>query len=96
VVERKTKMPHSTQYVIEPRTVPCKGKVLSNGWCEEHQVSQQILEAGALINYPSVQLGEHRSVGVGKACWEAHVLRGPLKWLQRDLARITFVAKQPH
>lgn len=48
----------------------CTGKPLTpNGWCNEHQKSALLLDMGARLGYPRVELGA-TAIGAGLANWE--------------------------
>jgi hypothetical protein len=37
---------------------PCTGRTLKNGWCLTHQYCQELLERGARIGYPRMQVND--------------------------------------
>ncbi len=94
LVERRVQIPHTTQTYREPRLVPCKQKPLANGWCEEHQLAQTMLDLGALVEYPALQLNQYRGIQDGKATWEEYVIRAPRHWVQRDLQKVQALLQQ--
>ena len=66
--------------------VPCQGKPLAgSAWCPEHQQAQTLLDLGAILGYPRIQLTRHRAIGLGRGSWEAYACRAPAKWLCHDL-----------
>jgi DNA primase len=64
----------------------CPGRVRSNGWCETHQGAQHLLDLGALLDYPRLELTPHRAIGAGKGSWEAYASYAPARWLEHDLS----------
>jgi DNA primase len=94
LVERIVQVPHTKQTYREPRLVPCKQKPLTNGWCEEHQLAQKMLDLGALVDYPALQLNQYRGIQDGKATWEEYVIRAPRRWLQRDIQKVQALVQQ--
>jgi DNA primase len=78
-------------YTVVDRTghikgVPCQGKALArSGWCAEHEQAQTLLDLGAQLGYPRIQLTRHRAIGAGRGSWEAYACRAPASWLQHDL-----------
>jgi Toprim-like len=67
------------------KAVACQGKPLANGWCAEHQEAQTLLDLGARLGYPRVQLTQYRAIASGRGGWEAYACRAPDKWLRHDL-----------
>lgn len=57
---------------------PCTGKPLKNGWCNEHQLSHELLVLGARLGYPRLQVNIVLWIGAGRGNWEyaAQRLRG--------------------
>jgi DNA primase len=76
------------------RAARCRGKALANGWCETHQHAQEVLELGARLGYPRLELTAHRAVGAGKGCWEAYAMRATPRWLRHDLPRMKALVAQ--
>ena len=78
-------------YAVVDRTgsikaVPCQGKPLAyTSWCAEHQHAQTLLDLGARLGYPRIQLTRHRAIGAGRGNWEAYACRAPATWLRHDL-----------
>ena len=70
------------------RATKCPGRVRSNGWCETHQGAQNLLDLGALLDYPRLKLTPHRAIGAGKGSWEAYASCAPARWLEHDLPRL--------
>jgi hypothetical protein len=75
---------------------PCFQTPLAGGWCKEHIRSGQLLELGASLGYPEVELSfqagygkqASRTIGDGIVGWEAYAEIAPERWLIRDMARI--------
>jgi Toprim-like len=67
--------------------VPCQGKPLveRSGWCAEHQQAQTLLDIGAQLGYPRIQVTRQRAIGAGRGSWEAYACRAPAGWLCHDL-----------
>jgi hypothetical protein len=69
---------------------------LQGGWCKEHARSGQLLELGASLGFPEMELSfdagygkrAARIIGSGIAGWEAYAEVAPERWLVRDMARI--------
>ena len=76
------------------RASRCLAKALANGWCEAHQHAQEVLDLGARLGYPHLDLTPHRAVGAGKGCWQAYAARATTRWLQHDLPRMKAVVAQ--
>lgn len=60
--------------------LPCHNEPADNGFCSEHQASYDILQIGAKLGYPELQIPftwKHktlqRTVHAGLQCWEEHV-----------------------
>lgn len=70
------------------KTAPCQGRPLAHGWCAEHQEAQVLLDLGARLGYPRLQLTEYRAVGAGRANWQAYACRAPARWLHHDCSFI--------
>jgi hypothetical protein len=74
----------------------CIETPLQGGWCKEHVRSGQLLELGATLGYPEVELSfqasygqtASRTIGAGVVGWEAYAEIAPERWLVRDMARI--------
>jgi hypothetical protein len=65
---------------------PCQGKAIaSSGWCTGHQQAQTLLDLGAKLGYPRIQVTRHRAIGAGLGSWEAYACRAPTSWLEHDL-----------
>ncbi len=69
---------------------PCTGAPLANGWCEQHQYVQQLLDYGHALGYPLVWLNMHLWIGRGCANWEAYAVRYPA----RRQSQVNFVVGQ--
>jgi len=67
------------------KTTACRGKPLTNGWCAEHQAAQTLLDVGAQLGYPRIQVTRYRAIGAGRGCWHAYARCAPTRWLQDDL-----------
>lgn len=75
---------------------PCFNTPLAGGWCKEHMRSGQLLELGAQLGFPEVELffdasyGKRaaRIISVGVTGWEAYAEIAPERWLIRDMAKI--------
>jgi hypothetical protein len=63
----------------------CQGKPLAHGWCAEHQAAQTLLDVGARLGYPRIQVTQYRAIDAGRGCWHAYARRAPIRWLQDDL-----------
>lgn len=69
----------------------CIGKPLQNGWCVDHQGSQELLDIGARLNYPEVlNLGKFRvrAIGEGVGCWEASAEAYNILQIKQDILQI--------
>jgi hypothetical protein len=81
-------------YTVVDRTghikgAPCQGKTLArSGWCAEHQQAQTLLDLGAKLGYPRIQVTRHRAIGAGCGSWEAYACRAPDSQLRHDLPYI--------
>jgi hypothetical protein len=53
---------------------PCTGKPLKNGWCAMHQYCLEMLERGARLGYPRMQVNEGLWIGAGIANWEGYAV----------------------
>jgi hypothetical protein len=51
---------------------PCTGKPLKNGWCTLHQHSFELLEKGAQLGYPRMQINIGLWIGSGVGNWEGY------------------------
>jgi hypothetical protein len=91
---RRVAVPHTKQTYIDPRLVPCKQRPLANGWCEEHQLAQAMLDLGAMISYPRVQLNPHLCLPAGKASWEEHVVCRRKAYLAQDIKLVRLRVEQ--
>ena len=67
------------------KAVACQGEPLANGWCAVHQEAQTLLDLGARLRYPRVQVTRYRAIASGRGGWEAYACRAPAKWLRHDL-----------
>lgn len=75
---------------------PCFSTPLQGGWCKEHVRSGQLLELGAQLGFPEVELSfdagygkrAARIIGAGIVGWEAYAEIAPERWLIRDMAHI--------
>ena len=81
------------------RASRCPGKALANGWCEAHQHAQEVLDLGARLGYPRLEVTPHRAIGAGQGCWEAYARRATPRWLHHDVplmkARVDAGRKPP-
>jgi hypothetical protein len=76
--------------------IGCLNTPLAGGWCEKHARSGQLLELGASLGYPEVELtflagygkSASRTIVAGVVGWEAYAEVAPEKWLVRDCNRI--------
>jgi hypothetical protein len=79
-------------YVVQ---APCKALPLKkNGWCESHQHCQELLDRGAQLGYPRVQLNVCLWVGAGLANWEAYAVRFPAKRRDQVMYMLEHCAKE--
>ncbi len=76
------------------RATRCPGKALANGWCEAHQHTQEILDLGASLGYPRIEVTPHRAIGEGKGSWTAYAKRATPRWLSHDLPSIRLLMIQ--
>lgn len=76
------------QYMVK---APCTERTLKNGWCAAHQHCQELLECGARLGYPRMQISEYLLVGSGRANWEGYAvvyINGRREQVQRALLRL--------
>ncbi len=85
-IERQRQIPHTKQYIRVLEFVPCKGKPRANGWCADHQLSQELLDLGAQLGYPHILPTSQRGIQEGIGTWEEHVVRARQITLQSDIA----------
>lgn len=90
--------PH--EVLVNGRALPCRGRPAEHGWCVGHQKSHELLELGAALGYPEVELSfptgyrdgqpttGARIIGESVMGWEAYAECAPEKWLARDITRI--------
>jgi hypothetical protein len=76
------------------RASKCRRKALANGWCEAHQHAQEVLDLGALLGYPRLEVTPHRAIGAGQGCWEAYARRATPSWLHHDVPRMKALLAQ--
>ncbi len=76
------------------RATGCPGEALANGWCEAHQQAQEVLDLGARLSYPRIEVTPHRAIGEGKGSWEAFARRAPQRWLRHDIPCIKALIEQ--
>ena len=76
------------------RASRCPGKALANGWCEAHQHAQEVLDLGAHLGYPRLEMTPHRAIGEGKGSWIAYAKRATPRWLSHDLPSIKLLMIQ--
>jgi hypothetical protein len=88
LTEQQVQVPHTKQTYRCPRLIPCKQKPLANGWCQEHQLAQVMLDIGAQVSYPALQLHQYRGIDDGKATWEEYAVRAPRRWLTHDIEQV--------
>jgi hypothetical protein len=76
------------------RASKCRRKALANGWCEAHQHAQEVLELGARLGYPRLEVTPHRAIGAGQGCWEAYARRATPSWLHHDVLQMKALLAQ--
>lgn len=85
--------------IRHPVSRVCGVPATENGWCQEHRHSYRLLEVGAQLGYPAVELGPLLKSGQGEATrprgiiagcqnWEAHAELVSAKHLQQDIAML--------
>lgn len=78
-------------YILPTR---CTGKPLNNGWCSEHRHAQQLLELGANVGYPRLQINIVLWIGEGRANWEAYAVRCPKHRFEQVQHAVRLLKKQ--
>jgi hypothetical protein len=76
------------------RATRCPGKALANGWCAAHQHAQEVLNLGAHLGYPRLEVTPHRAIGEGKGSWIAYAKRATPRWLSHDLPFLKLLMTQ--
>lgn len=72
---------------------PCTGKPLKNGWCNEHQPSQDLLLLGAQLGYPRMQVNIVLWIGAGRDNWEYAARRFRAERLEQAIREATQLHK---
>lgn len=68
------------------KSCQCKNKKLENGWCEEHQHAQEIMDLGKRLGYRPVEIKSAcLIIGQGELNWEAYAERASGKGLNTVL-----------
>ncbi len=85
----RSQCPHMETVIVgkerHMRAIPCTGKPGAHGWCEQHERVHLLLELGAKLSYPRVEVNEYRVIGAGVACWERYATLATGAWLKNDL-----------
>ncbi len=74
---RKTVQRYGSKADLYIVKTPCTGKPLANGWCAWHQSSQELLDWGAQIGYPRLQVNSALWITGGIANWEDYAVCYP-------------------
>ena len=72
LVSATTDIPGETKRNRSQVARPCAGKPRANGWCEEHQRSALLLDIGAALGYPRVEVSECNIIPAGLRSWEQY------------------------
>lgn len=54
---------------------PCTGKPCANGWCEAHKHAALLLDMGAALGYPRVEISDCNVIPAGLVSWESYAAR---------------------
>lgn len=77
----RSRCPHQKMVIVKDgkwekvKAIACAGKPGPTGWCVEHGQAHALLELGAKLGYPCMQLDERRMIEDGVASWEEYATR---------------------